>query len=222
METHVIQALRSKAVSPLENAVFGPRPRCVHEHDKIVPRQFHRPRIYGSVCSPGSKARSATDCGSPCRYEDSAARPSDGRRRFCKLIVETAQRQIFGARAREYPNEVSRMVGGWHCGGEAHAQVASFIRLPHVHRGVIRRPQMVGDSSARPLPLSGQSGSMAVVSAYSPKPVIQRQPGLSDRGASPPTARGRQCTVEQPSRPHPVPVLLLGRCQQFCSVAARL
>ena len=99
------------AVGPA-TSVAGPgrRREVVHE---IVPGGSFTDPEYGSVGLTEEQARSRYDCAvAVARYEDMLRPVADGQPEgFCKLIVESAQRQIIGAHVLgEYSAEVIQMV----------------------------------------------------------------------------------------------------------------
>ena len=127
-----------------ENAVLGPRRRVVHE---IVPGGSFTDPEYGSVGLTEEHARSRYDCTvAVARYEDMLRPVADGHPEgFCKLIVETAGRQIVGAHVLgEYSAEVIQMVAACMASGMRVEQVAELqFAYPTFTEGVSQAAQMV-------------------------------------------------------------------------------
>jgi pyruvate/2-oxoglutarate dehydrogenase complex dihydrolipoamide dehydrogenase (E3) component len=134
-----------------ENAVLGPRRRVVHE---IVPGGSFTDPEYGSVGLTEEQARARYDCTvAVARYENLLRPVADGHPQgFCKLIVETARRQIVGAHVLgEYSAEVIQMVAaGMRVEDVAELQFA----FPTFTEGVSQAAQMVVNQlGIRPMPL---------------------------------------------------------------------
>ena len=127
-----------------ENAVLGPRRRVVHE---IVPGGSFTDPEYGSVGLTEEQARSRYDCAvAVARYEDMLRPVADGQPEgFCKLIVETARRQIVGAHVLgEYSAEVIQMVAACMAAGMRVEDVAELqFAFPTFTEGVSQAAQMV-------------------------------------------------------------------------------
>ena len=127
-----------------ENAVLGPRRRVVHE---IVPGGSFTDPEYGSVGLTEEQARSRYDCAvAVARYEDMLRPVADGQPEgFCKLIVETARRQIVGAHVLgEYSAEVIQMVAACMAAGMRVEEVAELqFAFPTFTEGVSQAAQMV-------------------------------------------------------------------------------
>ena len=127
-----------------ENAVLGPQRRVVHE---IVPGGSFTDPEYGSVGLTEEQARSRYDCTvAVARYEDMLRPVADGQPEgFCKLIVETAGRQIVGAHVLgEYSAEVIQMVAACMAAGMRVEQVAELqFAFPTFTEGVSQAAQMV-------------------------------------------------------------------------------
>jgi dihydrolipoamide dehydrogenase len=137
-----------------ENAVLGPRRRVVHE---IVPAGSFTDPEYGSVGLTEEQARARYDCAvAVARYEDMLRPVADGQPEgFCKLIVETARRQIVGAHVLgEYSAEVIQMVAACMAAGMRVEEVAELqFAFPTFTEGVSQAAQMVVNQlGVRPLP----------------------------------------------------------------------
>ena len=137
-----------------ENAVLGPRRRVVHE---IVPVGSFTDPEYGSVGLTEEQARARYDCAvAVARYEDMLRPVADGQPEgFCKLIVETARRQIVGAHVLgEYSAEVIQMVAACMAAGMRVEEVAELqFAFPTFTEGVSQAAQMVVNKlGVRPLP----------------------------------------------------------------------
>ena len=137
-----------------ENAVLGPRRRVVHE---IVPAGSFTDPEYGSVGLTEEQARARYDCAvGVARYEDMLRPVADGQPEgFCKLIVETAQRQIVGAHVLgEYSAEVIQMVATCMAAGMRVEDVAELqFAFPTFTEGVSQAAQMVVNQlGVRPMP----------------------------------------------------------------------
>ena len=137
-----------------ENAVLGPRRRVVHE---IVPAGSFTDPEYGSVGLTEEQARARYDCAvAVARYEDMLRPVADGQPEgFCKLIVETARRQIVGAHVLgEYSAEVIQMVAACMAAGMRVEDVAELqFAFPTFTEGVSQAAQMVVNQlGVRPLP----------------------------------------------------------------------
>ena len=137
-----------------ENAVLGPRRRVVHE---IVPVGSFTDPEYGSVGLTEEQARARYDCAvAVARYEDMLRPVADGQPEgFCKLIVETARRQIVGAHVLgEYSAEVIQMVAACMAAGMRVEEVAELqFAFPTFTEGVSQAAQMVVNQlGVRPLP----------------------------------------------------------------------
>jgi pyruvate/2-oxoglutarate dehydrogenase complex dihydrolipoamide dehydrogenase (E3) component len=137
-----------------ENAVLGPRRRVVHE---IVPvGSFTNPE-YGSVGLTEEQARARYDCAvAVARYEDLLRPVADGQPDgFCKLIIETARRQIVGAHVLgEYSAEVIQMVAVCMASGMRVEEVAELqFAFPTFTEGVRQAAQkLVHDLGVRAMP----------------------------------------------------------------------
>jgi pyruvate/2-oxoglutarate dehydrogenase complex dihydrolipoamide dehydrogenase (E3) component len=137
-----------------ENAVLGQRRRVVHE---IVPGGSFTDPEYGSVGLTEEQARSRYDCTvAVARYEDMLRPVADGQPEgFCKLIVETARRQIVGAHVLgEYSAEVIQMVAACMAAGMRVEDVAELqFAYPTFTEGVSQAAHMVVNQlGVRPLP----------------------------------------------------------------------
>jgi pyruvate/2-oxoglutarate dehydrogenase complex dihydrolipoamide dehydrogenase (E3) component len=137
-----------------ENAVLGPRRRVVHE---IVPVGSFTDPEYGSVGLTEEQARSRYDCAvAVARYEDMLRPVADGQPEgFCKLIVETARRQIVGAHVLgEYSAEVIQMVAASMAARMRVEEVAELqFAFPTFTEGVNQAAQMVVNQlGVRPMP----------------------------------------------------------------------
>ena len=131
-----------------ENAVLGSHRRLVHD---VVPAGSFTDPEYGSVGLTEARHALRYDCAvAVVRYEDLLRPVADGQPEgFCKLIVETEQRQIVGAHVLgEYSAEVIQMIAA--CMAARHADRSrrrTAIRLPDLHRG---RPPRRPDARTRP------------------------------------------------------------------------
>jgi dihydrolipoamide dehydrogenase len=127
-----------------ENAVLGARRRVVHE---IVPAGSFTDPEYGSVGLTEEQARARYDCAvAVARYEDMLRPVADGQPEgFCKLIVETSQRQIVGAHVLgEYSAEVIQMVAACIAAKMRIEDVAELqFAFPTFTEGVSQAAQMV-------------------------------------------------------------------------------
>ena len=137
-----------------ENAVLGPRRRVVHE---IVPAGSFTDPEYGSVGLTEEQARARYDCAvAVARYEDMLRPVADGQPEgFCKLIVETARRQIVGAHVLgEYSAEVIQTVATCMAAGMRVEDVAELqFAFPTFTEGVSQAAQMVVNQlGVRPMP----------------------------------------------------------------------
>jgi pyruvate/2-oxoglutarate dehydrogenase complex dihydrolipoamide dehydrogenase (E3) component len=137
-----------------ENAVLGRRRRVVHD---IVPVGSFTDPEYGSVGLTEEQARARYDCAvAVARYEDLLRPVADGQPEgFCKLIVETAQRQIVGAHVLgEYSAEVIQMVAACMAARMRIEEVAELqFAFPTFTEGVSQAAQMVVNQlGVRPLP----------------------------------------------------------------------
>jgi len=150
-------ARRSKDVSPPRTRCSARRRRVVHE---IVPRrQFSPTPSTAASGSPRSRPRrpATTAPVGVARYEDMLRPVADGQPEgFCKLIVETARRQIIGApRARRVLGRSDPDGRGLHGGrGCASRRSPSFSSpSPTFTEGVSQAAQMlVNQLGVRPLP----------------------------------------------------------------------
>ena len=137
-----------------ENAVLGPRRQVVHD---IVPAGSFTDPEYGSVGLTEELARARYDCAvGVARYEDMLRPVADGQPDgFCKLIVETARRQIVGAHVLgEYSAEVIQMVAACMAAGMRVEEVAELqFAFPTFTEGVSQAAQMVVNQlGVRPIP----------------------------------------------------------------------
>ena len=127
-----------------ENAVLGPHRRVVHD---IVPAGSFTDPEYGSVGLTEEQARSRYDCAvAVARYEDILRPVADGQPEgFCKLIVDTARRQIVGAHVfGEYSAEVIQMVAACMAAGMRIEKVADLqFAFPTFTEGVSQAAHMV-------------------------------------------------------------------------------
>ena len=161
-----------------ENAVLGPRRRVVHE---IVPAGSFTDPEYGSVGLTEEQARARYDCAvAVARYEDMLRPVADGQPEgFCKLIVETARRQIVGAHVLgEYSAEVIQMVAACMAAGMRVEEVAELqFAFPTFTEGVSQAAQMVVNQlGVRPMPqLWSSLRQLTGGPALSPRRPIRRQ-----------------------------------------------
>ncbi len=137
-----------------ENAVLGSRRKVVHE---IVPAGSFTDPEYGSVGLTEEQARARYDCAvAVARYEDMLRPVADGQPEgFCKLIVETARRQIVGAHVfGEYSAEVIQMVAACMAAGMPVEDVAELqFAFPTFTEGVSQAATMVVNQlGIRPMP----------------------------------------------------------------------
>ena len=137
-----------------ENAVLGRRRRVVHE---IVPAGSFTDPEYGSVGLTEEQARARYDCAvAVARYEDMLRPVADGQPEgFCKLVVETARRQIVGAHVLgEYSAEVIQMVAACMAAGMRVEDVAELqFAFPTFTEGVGQAAKMVVNQlGVRPMP----------------------------------------------------------------------
>jgi dihydrolipoamide dehydrogenase len=137
-----------------ENAVLGARRRLAHE---VVPVGSFTDPEYGSVGLTENEARARYDCAvAVARYTDLLRPVADGQPDgFCKLIVETAQRQIVGAHVLgEYSAEVIQMVAACMAAGMPIEEVAEFqFAFPTFTEGVGQAArQLVRELGIRPMP----------------------------------------------------------------------
>lgn len=118
-----------------ENAVLGPRRRITHE---VEPAGTFTDPEYGSVGQ--TKARSRYNCAvAVARYEDLLRPVADTQPEgFCKLIVETARREIIGAHVLgEYSAEVNQTVAEYMAAGMRIEDVAVLqLAFPTFAEGV--------------------------------------------------------------------------------------
>lgn len=137
-----------------ENAVLGRRRRVVHD---IVPAGSFTDPEYGSVGLTEEQARARYDCVvAVARYEDILRPVADGHPEgFCKLVVESARRQIVGAHVLgEYSAEVIQMVAACMTAGMRIEDVAELqFAFPTFSEGVSLAAQMiVNQLGIRPMP----------------------------------------------------------------------
>ncbi len=135
-----------------ENAVLGRRRQVAHE---IVPAGSFTDPEYGSVGLTEEHARARHDCVvAVARYEDMLRPVADGHPDgFCKLIVDTADRQIVGAHVLgEYSAEVIQMVAACMAARMRVEQVAELqFAFPTFTEGISQAAQMaVNQLSGRP------------------------------------------------------------------------
>jgi dihydrolipoamide dehydrogenase len=120
-----------------ENAVLGARREVAHE---VVPTGSFTDPEYGSVGLTEIRAWERYDCAvAVARYEDLLRPVADGQPEgFCKLIVETAGRQIVGAHVLgEYSAEVIQMVAACMAAGMRIEEVAELqLAFPTFTEGV--------------------------------------------------------------------------------------
>jgi len=137
-----------------ENAVLGRERQVAHE---IVPAGSFTNPEYGSVGLTEEHARVRYDCAvAVARYEDMLRPVADGHPDgFCKLIVDTAGRQIVGAHVLgEYSAEVIQMVAACMAARMRVEQVAELqFAFPTFTEGVSQAAQMVVNQ------LSGRPGA---------------------------------------------------------------
>ncbi|CAN7587683.1 dihydrolipoyl dehydrogenase family protein [Mycolicibacterium frederiksbergense] len=137
-----------------ENAVLGRRRQVAHE---IVPAGSFTDPEYGSVGLTEEHARARYDCVvAVARYEDMLRPVADGHPDgFCKLIVDSADRQIVGAHVLgEYSAEVIQMVAACMAARMRVEQVAELqFAFPTFTEGVSQAAAMaVNQLSGRPVP----------------------------------------------------------------------
>ncbi len=137
-----------------ENAVLGSHRRLVHD---VVPAGSFTDPEYGSVGLTEAQARVRYDCAvAVVRYEDLLRPVADGQPEgFCKLIVETEQRQIVGAHVLgEYSAEVIQMIAACMAARMPIEAVAELqFAFPTFTEGVDHAAQMlVRDLGIRPMP----------------------------------------------------------------------
>ena len=137
-----------------ENAVLGPRRQIVHE---VVPVGSFTDPEYASVGLTEEQARARYDCAvSVARYEDLLRPVADSQPNgFCKLIVETGQRQIVGAHVLgEYSAEVIQVVAVCMAARMRVEEVAELqFAFPTFTEAVRQAAQMlVRELGVRPMP----------------------------------------------------------------------
>ena len=123
---------------------------------------------YGSVGLTEEQARSRYDCAvAVARYEDMLRPVADGQPEgFCKLIVETARRQIIGAHVLgEYSAEVIQMVAACMAARMRVEDVAELqFAFPTFTEGVSQAAQMVVNQlGVRPMPRSLEQSEVHAV-----------------------------------------------------------
>jgi pyruvate/2-oxoglutarate dehydrogenase complex dihydrolipoamide dehydrogenase (E3) component len=127
-----------------ENAVLGRRRRLRHE---IVPAGSFTDPEYASVGLTEEQAHARYDCAvAVARYEDLLRPVADGQPEgFCKLIVDTRQRQIVGAHVLgEYSAEVIQMVAACMAAAMRVEEVAELqLAFPTFTEGVGMAAQMM-------------------------------------------------------------------------------
>jgi dihydrolipoamide dehydrogenase len=127
-----------------ENAVLGPRRKVAHE---VVPVGSFTDPEYASVGLTEEQARAGHDCAvAVARYDDLLRPVADGHPDgFCKLIVDTAGRQIVGAHVLgEYSAEVIQMVAACMAARMRIEDVAELqFAFPTFTEGVSQAAQMV-------------------------------------------------------------------------------
>ena len=140
----LVSSARLEGRIAAENAVLGRRRRLRHE---IVPAGSFTDPEYGSVGLTEEQARARYDCAvAVARYEDLLRPVADGQPEgFCKLIIDTEQRQIVGAHVLgEYSAEVIQMVAACMAAGMRVEEVAELqLAFPTFTEGVGMAAQMV-------------------------------------------------------------------------------
>ncbi|WP_319429886.1 NAD(P)/FAD-dependent oxidoreductase [Mycobacterium sp. RTGN5] len=137
-----------------ENAVLGPRRKVAHD---VVPTGSFTDPEYGSVGLTEEQARARYDCTvAVARYEDMLRPVADGQPEgFCKLIVESARRQILGAHVfGEYSAEVIQTIATCMAAGMRIEDVAELqFAFPTFTEGISQAAQMVVNQlGVRPMP----------------------------------------------------------------------